>query len=144
MIPSIGMDRDFEGVGGWRLDGKDADDDDAWTQLNSRLELPHDPQRRHHHRSPSGGGATTPGGAGDYLVMKSPRAARSKDGSPENGGARRDRERRQQGNGMSPNSSRQRTPTNGLAPVPPPLTTMDRADESYFPPLSPKIARRTA
>lgn len=149
MIPSIGMDRDFEGVGGWRLNGKNPADDEAWAQLNSRLELPLDQQRRHHRRSPSGGGggAITPrsggggGGGADYLVMKTPRATRSKEGSPENvPGTRRGRE---WGSGkgaviISPNSSRQRTPTGGM---PPPLTTID--SESYFPPvLSPKSARK--
>lgn len=140
MIPSVGFDRDFEGVGGWRFNnGKhpDDDDDDAWTQLNSRLELPLD---RHHHRSPSGGGAITPGGggAGDFLMMKmSPRA---KEKAPE---VKRGRERKQAA--MSPNSSRQRTPTSGLPPAPPPLTTMDQAESgggSYFPPVSPRSARR--
>ncbi|KAK5653876.1 hypothetical protein OQA88_7800 [Cercophora sp. LCS_1] len=38
VTPSSGMDRDFEGVGGWRLD--DQDDDGNWTNINSRLELP--------------------------------------------------------------------------------------------------------
>lgn len=144
MIPSIGMDRDFEGVGGWRLKGKNADDDDAWAQLNSRLELPLDHQRRHHHRSPSGGGATTPGSTGDFLMMKSPRATRSKEGSPDNtSGSKRGRERKAKASVASPNSSRQRTPTNGMTPMPPPLTMIDQADGSYFPPiLSPKTARR--
>lgn len=144
MIPSIGMDRDFEGVGGWRLNGKNPADDEAWAQLNSRLELPLDQQRRHHRRSPSGGGAITPrggAGAGDYLVMKSPRVTRSKEGSPENApGGRRGREWGGKGAVVvSPNSSRQRTPTGGM---PPPLTTID-SDASYFPPLlSPKSARK--
>lgn len=141
MIPSIGMDRDFEGVGGWRLKGKYAEEDDAWAQLNSRLELPLDNQRRHHHRSPSGGGATTPGGTGDFLMMKSPRATRSKEESPDNAsGSKRGRERKAKASVVSPNSSRQRTPTNGM---PPPLTMIDQADGSYFPPISsPKTARR--
>lgn len=136
MIPSVGIDRDFEGVGGWRLSDKNGDtDDDAWAQLNSRLELRVEQHSRHHRRSHSGGGATTPGG-GDYLVMKNPRAVRSKEGSPENAAGRR-------GRGlvpaMSPNSSRQRTPTNGM---PPPLTTIDSTG-SYFPPMvSPKAPRR--
>lgn len=144
MMPSIGMDRDFEGVGGWRINDKNPADDDAWAQLNSRLELPLDQQRRHHRRSPSGGGAITPrggGGGGDYLVMKSPRVTRSKEGSPENApGGRRGREWGGKGSVViSPNSSRQRTPTGGM---PPPLTTI-ASDASYFPPvLSPKSARK--
>lgn len=142
MASSIGMDRDFEGVGGWRLRGKHSDYDDAWAQLNSRLELPLDYQRRHH-RSPSGGGATTPGGTAEYLIMKSPQSMKSKDTSPDNG-SRRGREMKKDGNGkmipaMSPNSSRQRTPT---STVPPPFTTMDQADGSYFPPVSPQSGRR--
>ncbi|GAB1318779.1 hypothetical protein MFIFM68171_08989 [Madurella fahalii] len=38
LIPSVGLDRDFEGVGGWRI----CDDDDSsseWTKINSRLDL---------------------------------------------------------------------------------------------------------
>ncbi|KAJ4411278.1 hypothetical protein N0V82_009062 [Gnomoniopsis sp. IMI 355080] len=144
LIPSsIGMDRDFEGVGGWRLNGRNPADDDAWAQLNSRLELPLDQQRRHHRRSPSGGGAITPrgGAGGDYLMMKSPRATRSnKEESPETPAGRRGREwGKASSAAMSPNSSRQRTPTGGM---PPPLTTL-ASDGSYFPPvLSPKSSRK--
>lgn len=145
VVSSLNMDRDFEGVGGWRLNGRHADYDDAWAQLNSRLELPLESQRRHHHRSPSGGGATTPGGAGEYLVMKSPRAMRSMDTSPESA-SRRGRERREKDglvtgiSTVSPNSSRQRTPTNF---VPTPLTAIDKIDASYFPPIpSPKSLRK--
>ncbi|TGJ84929.1 hypothetical protein E0Z10_g3812 [Xylaria hypoxylon] len=56
VTPSIGLQRDFEGVGGWRLESADADTDGAderqWYNLNSRLENPY---RRHHFRSQSGG-----------------------------------------------------------------------------------------
>jgi len=45
---SIGASRDFEGVGGWRLDNPSDDDDSLWTKINSRLELPADHGRRHH------------------------------------------------------------------------------------------------
>lgn len=143
MIPSIGMDRDFEGVGGWRLGGRNPDDDDdAWTHINSRLELPLDYQRKHHQRSPSGGGATTPGGGngGEFLMMKSPTSARSQDRSPEKSGKRgRDKKDKDGGSAkilggpivMSPNSSRVRTPTNTM---PPPLTTVAEGD-GYFPRL---------
>ncbi|KAJ5052367.1 uncharacterized protein L3040_002118 [Drepanopeziza brunnea f. sp. 'multigermtubi'] len=59
---SIGINpaRDYEGVGGWRLDNNPSDDDGLWTNINSRLELPADFGRRHsqqqqHQRSRSGG-----------------------------------------------------------------------------------------
>jgi len=45
---SVGPTRDFEGVGGWRLDKSSDDDDALWTGINSRLELPADHTRRHH------------------------------------------------------------------------------------------------
>lgn len=88
LIPSIGPERDFEGVGGWRFDG----DDEPWTTINSRLELPDKQYHgRSHHRSPSG--PTTPG-EGGYLMMK------GRSHSPE---AKR--------TSASPNSSRTRTPS---------------------------------
>ncbi|KAI0409544.1 hypothetical protein F4802DRAFT_149050 [Xylaria palmicola] len=49
VTPSIGLERDFEGIGGWRLG--DADEQ-QWYNLNSRLENPY---RRHSFRSQSGG-----------------------------------------------------------------------------------------
>lgn len=88
LAPSIGPERDFEGVGGWRFDG----DDEPWTTINSRLELPDKQYHgRNHHRSPSG--PTTPG-EGGYLMMK------GRSHSPE---AKRI--------SASPNSSRTRTPS---------------------------------
>ncbi|KXX82168.1 hypothetical protein MMYC01_200991 [Madurella mycetomatis] len=36
LTPSVGLDRDFEGVGGWRICD---DDDNDWTKINSRLDL---------------------------------------------------------------------------------------------------------
>ena len=47
-----GIERDFEGVGGWRFPGSDYDDV-LWTSMNSRLELPAivDGRQHHHHRS---------------------------------------------------------------------------------------------
>lgn len=49
---SGGIERDFEGVGGWRIPGSD-DDDVLWTSMNSRLELPAivDERKHNHHRS---------------------------------------------------------------------------------------------
>ncbi|RDA86804.1 hypothetical protein CP532_6346 [Ophiocordyceps camponoti-leonardi (nom. inval.)] len=88
LMPSVGPERDFEGVGGWR-DDRDGDDD-TWTTINSRFELPDRIHHaRNHHRSPSGG-PVTPGDAG-VLMMKG--RARSPAISP------------------SPNSSRARTPS---------------------------------
>lgn len=59
LLPSIGLERDYEGIGGWRV-GEESDNaaaplaDDAWTTINSRFELPdngssHRPRSRHHH-----------------------------------------------------------------------------------------------
>ncbi|RCI10447.1 hypothetical protein L249_4273 [Ophiocordyceps polyrhachis-furcata BCC 54312] len=87
LMPSVGPERDFEGVGGWRED-RDGDDD-TWTTINSRFELPDRIHARNHHRSPSGG-PVTPGDTG-VLMMKG--RARSPAISP------------------SPNSSRARTPS---------------------------------
>jgi hypothetical protein len=50
---SIGPQRDFEGVGGWRLDVP-SEDDSLWTSFNSRLELPADHVRRHRRSLTSG------------------------------------------------------------------------------------------
>lgn len=120
---SSGMDRDYEGVGGWRIDDRN---DDDWAQINSRLELPS--ERTHHHRSPSG--TTTPGG--DWLTMKS--------GSEVRGRERKEKEKL----AMSPNSSRIRTPTRkDPLIIPQGFTTMDGAD-SYFPPVSPILAKKQA
>lgn len=54
---SAGPPRDYEGVGGWRMNDGASDDEDLWTKINSRLELPADHVRRHQ-RSHTGG--TTP------------------------------------------------------------------------------------
>ncbi|KAH8784260.1 hypothetical protein BGZ57DRAFT_329664 [Hyaloscypha finlandica] len=51
---SVGPTRDYEGVGGWRLDKSSDDEDALWTGINSRLELPAEHTRRHH-RSLTGG-----------------------------------------------------------------------------------------
>ncbi|KAK1771333.1 hypothetical protein QBC33DRAFT_149620 [Phialemonium atrogriseum] len=93
---SSGMDRDFEGVGGWRLD--DANDDADWANINSRLELPLERTPRHHHRSASGDTSTP--GEGSWLMMKSVK----KDGREKSGGTRK--------HNISPNSGRVRTGQN--------------------------------
>ncbi|KAI9645585.1 hypothetical protein NHQ30_006327 [Ciborinia camelliae] len=51
LCQSVGFSRDYEGVGGWRLDDSGSDDDALWTNMNSRLELPANHGRRHHQRS---------------------------------------------------------------------------------------------
>ena len=58
-----GPDRDFEGVGGWRLTGS-KDEDELWASMNSRLELPspmfgEQQRRRHHRRSSTAGSIST-------------------------------------------------------------------------------------
>lgn len=73
-LRSSGMGRDFEGVGGWRLD--DRGDDADWANINSRLELPLERVQRHHHRTPSG---DPPGLDGGWLMMKGSRKDRSPD-----------------------------------------------------------------
>lgn len=57
---SGGIERDFEGVGGWRIPGSD-DDDVLWTSMNSRLELPAivDERKHNHHRSLTSGSLST-------------------------------------------------------------------------------------
>jgi hypothetical protein len=80
---SVGPQRDFEGVGGWRLDVP-SEDESLWTSFNSRLELPADHVRRHRRSLTSG---SMPG--------ERMRAERSY--SPE-------------ATMMSPNTSRARTP----------------------------------
>jgi hypothetical protein len=67
LIPAIDLARDFEGVGGWRLD----DGKESWAQINSRLELP----GRNHQRSQSGG-LTVPGPSSRDRVLVSPNSSR--------------------------------------------------------------------
>ncbi|KAI1398352.1 hypothetical protein F4819DRAFT_468921 [Hypoxylon fuscum] len=121
LTPSLGLERDFEGVGGWRLDNVDFDadaaDDQQWYNLNSRLEIP---DHRHHFRSQSGG-AILSGTSGLGLYMKggsmySPEGPRTH---------------------ASPNSSRSRTPTNGR---PHGFTKLD--EDEYFPMSESKHAKK--
>ncbi|KAF2722869.1 hypothetical protein K431DRAFT_283379 [Polychaeton citri CBS 116435] len=53
-LVGTGSNRDFEGVGGWRVSGTD-DEEALWMGMNSRLELPAIPKARHHARSLTGG-----------------------------------------------------------------------------------------
>ncbi|KAK5998250.1 hypothetical protein PT974_00624 [Cladobotryum mycophilum] len=105
LIPSVGAERDFEGVGGWRM----GDDDEIWTTINSRLELPDRQYSRNHHRTLSGG-PTTPGDGG-FLMMKGRTRSPEKKQSP-----------------TSPNSSRIRAPSASRFG----FTGMGQS-ESYFP-----------
>lgn len=38
--PESSLTRDFEGVGGWRFPGPNDADEDSWTGMNARLEIP--------------------------------------------------------------------------------------------------------
>ncbi|KAI9167190.1 hypothetical protein HJFPF1_03315 [Paramyrothecium foliicola] len=114
LMPSVGPERDYEGIGGWRVG-----DDDIWTTINSRLEFP---DRRHHHRSASGGAVTTPG-EGSYLMMK---------------GRTRSPEARASKPAISPNSSRARTPTGARISF-----AAVGGSDGYFPlTLSPKALKK--
>ncbi|KAI1660123.1 hypothetical protein F4813DRAFT_351047 [Daldinia decipiens] len=122
LTPTAGLERDFEGVGGWRLDSVDVDadaTDQQWYSLNSRLELP---DRRHHTRSHSGG-VVLPGNSGLNLYMK---------------GANTSTAYGSEGLRIytSPNSSRSRTPTSSR---PRSFTKVD--DNEYFPIVEKKHAK---
>lgn len=78
---SIGSQRDFEGVGGWRLDVP-SEDDALWTSFNSRLELPADHVRRHR-RSLTSGSMPGERGRGDRsyspeAMVTSPNTSRAR------------------------------------------------------------------
>src|SRR5579862_3393926 len=49
LASSVGMERDFEGVGGWSLLGPN--EDTLWTSMNSRLELSAGERQRRYRRS---------------------------------------------------------------------------------------------
>ncbi|KAL7921694.1 hypothetical protein ACQKWADRAFT_119027 [Trichoderma austrokoningii] len=114
LIPSVGVERDFEGVGGWRL-GDDDDSDAAWTAINSRSELLHE---RHHRRTLSGSTAAESG----FLMMK------GRTQSPEKIVLTT----------PSPNSSRARAPS-----AAPRLGSGVNHSDGYFPPMTySKAAKR--
>ncbi|OAA37451.1 hypothetical protein NOR_07150 [Metarhizium rileyi] len=124
LLPGVGPERDFEGIGGWRS----GDDDEVWTTINSRMELPDRQFTRHHYRTSSGGGATTPTpGDGGVLMMKTRRR------SPESKVVAR--------TATSPNSSRARTPSASRMQN---LTTFGNStSDSYFPlAMSPKATKK--
>lgn len=124
LTPSIGAERDYEGLGGWRVG-----DDEIWTTINSRLELPDRQHARHHHRSPSGGGASTPGEGGMLMMKRRTRSPETKTAkAPGSAGP------------ASPNSSRTRTPSTSRVGFAPSLT-----QEGYFSlVMSPKMASKMA
>lgn len=67
-------DRDFEGVGGWRISGND-DEEALWMGMNARLELPAtSPIGRKHRRSLTGGSLRF----GSPEIGRSPAAMRSR------------------------------------------------------------------
>lgn len=104
---SIGLDRDFEGVGGWRLDDGQ-DDGSDWAAINSRLELPLERSSfsRHSQRSQSVGPLTA--SEGSWMMMSN---FGSRNGSGIDESQRDLRERRFSLGalkGTSPNSSRVR------------------------------------
>lgn len=77
LITSTGIDRDFEGVGGWRFPDPE-EEDSQWTSLNSRLELPAavGELKRKHYRSLTSGSLTTSRITGDtHLSDTSSRSA---------------------------------------------------------------------
>jgi len=80
LAPSVGMDRDFEGVGGWNLD---AGDESSWTNINSRLQLPSERVSftRHHQRSQSLGPVSP--GDGSWLALKPREGLMGADGRPD-------------------------------------------------------------
>jgi len=120
IAPSIGLVRDFEGVGGWRASG---DDDDLWTNIHSRMELPDKHHqyyygRPHHQRTLSAGLAPS---TKEGLLLK-----RARTRSP---GERRK---------VSPNSSKARTPPS----LPPTFTSLEDEKGFFDSAASPKLARK--
>ncbi|KAI9873693.1 MAG: hypothetical protein M1830_010710 [Pleopsidium flavum] len=67
LITGTGINRDFEGVGGWRFSGP-GEEDSQWTAMNSRLELPAavGEFKRKHNRSLTSGGFSTSNITGDH------------------------------------------------------------------------------
>ncbi|KAK0742232.1 hypothetical protein B0T21DRAFT_346061 [Apiosordaria backusii] len=123
LAPSVGLDRDFEGIGGWRLDDNGNDSD--WTNINSRLELPLEGRTsftRSHSRSQSAG-PMNPNDA--YLLSRHPSSKRETimndinhdwvEKSAATGGVGT------RTGGTPPNSSRVRL--NQTLPLPPPAFT---------------------
>ncbi|KAJ1331714.1 hypothetical protein MN608_05175 [Microdochium nivale] len=120
------LERDFEGVGGWRLKSAEADsinsNEQQWFNLNSRLEVP---QPKHHFRTQSGGAINSVSRSAIGLYgLKGP--VRGGPVSPENFRMT-----------TSPNHLRTRTPT-GMKQRG--LTRIDQ--DGYFPPYDNRVVRR--
>jgi len=131
LAPSVGIDRDFEGIGGWRLDEHD---DSDWANINSRLELPTERASFvHQHRRSQSAGPTTPGEAATWMMMKSPGHQASR--MPED----RDWERNaSKKTTPSPNGARSKFGQN--IPLPSALTALSQ--EEYFPMVSPRTVKK--
>jgi hypothetical protein len=78
LTPSVGLDRDFEGVGGWRL--SDDEDSAEWTKINSRLDLGFERVSSYprHHPRPYTGPAGPPS-EGAWLSTINARVPESRD-----------------------------------------------------------------
>ncbi|TVY46492.1 hypothetical protein LOCC1_G001910, partial [Lachnellula occidentalis] len=70
-VVGLSLTRDYEGVGGWRL--RSEEEEEVWTNINSRLELPAEHGRRHR-RSATGGLEMRGREEGNGMVMNSGRA----------------------------------------------------------------------
>lgn len=120
IAPKSSLDRDFEGVGGWR-NNADPEDEHAWESLNSRLEIP---DQRHHHRSQSTTAALLGVNVSAPGLFKSPSVAAI---NPQD---------LRKGSASSPNSSRSRTPTRRMEG----FTTVER--DGYFAPYAVSTMRK--
>ncbi|RDW79583.1 hypothetical protein BP6252_04221 [Coleophoma cylindrospora] len=78
---SIGPTRDYEGVGGWRLDNP-SDDEGLWTSFHVQLELPADHGRRHRRSQTSGSAPLVRkmnrSSSPEALTMHSPNTSRTR------------------------------------------------------------------
>ncbi|KAK3991325.1 hypothetical protein QBC44DRAFT_52277 [Cladorrhinum sp. PSN332] len=141
---SIGLDRDFEGIGGWRLDDGN-DDGGEWTNINSRLELPLERSSfsRHSQRSQSVGPLTP--SENPWLAMRN--GLRKESGVEEFQRDSRDRgfslgASLGTSKGTSPNRSRVRM--NQSIAMPAPFTPLDSETGSWVQPdkLTPRSPKK--
>jgi len=71
-VVGLSLTRDYEGLGGWRLRSEE-EEEELWTNINSRLELPAEHGRRHR-RSATGGLEMRGREESNGMVMNSGRA----------------------------------------------------------------------